>query len=95
MAVDPEVIETTLERAASRFLAEFGDKEIFPGWRALFLFDFQSRQVGCAQIPYMEGEKLENLLKLAEKWPDAFDAARCLAASAIAAGIDLPSPLRV
>lgn len=94
MAVDREVIEQQLDIIVPDALATFGKREIVPGWRALSMFGFKTKQVGMARIQYLEGEPLERLLSLADEWPDAFDAASYLAAQAIAAGIALPIPLR-
>jgi hypothetical protein len=95
MAVDRDVIEERLDKLVRDYLAEFGRKDIVPGWRALSMFGFQTKKVGEGQISYLEGEPLERLLSLTGEWQDAFDAAAYLAAQALAAGIDLPPSLRI
>jgi hypothetical protein len=89
MAVDRHVIEDQLDMVVAKFFRLIAGKEMIPGWRALFMFDVQYLETTKQRVPYLEGEQLEQLLSLAEKWPDAFDAAGYLAGFAVAAGIPM------
>jgi hypothetical protein len=99
MAVDREVIEEQLDKVVGQHLKVVTGKEIIPGWRALFMLGVELRELGKKPdgqpvvVPRMQDRQMDDLLRLAETWPDAFDAAGYTAGMSLAAGLALAPKL--
>lgn len=89
MAVDRDVIEDQLDGVVEQFFELVEGKEILPGWRALFLLGVEFADPDKGRIPVLQSERLDRLLSLAEKWPDAFDAAGYMAGLSMVAGFPI------
>lgn len=88
-------IERVLDLAIAEFVTLTQGKRILPGWASLLEVGAVRREFGTGEVWVMPEAAARRLVAIAETSPDAFDAASSVAAGYIAAGFDMPLPLRV